>query len=70
MNAIPQLGDTVLPQAPISAGSMSVASVTPAVQLATGKARLKLLSTATEDARSPVHGARVDELDFKDGRFF
>jgi xanthine dehydrogenase YagR molybdenum-binding subunit len=63
-----QLGDTVLPQAPISAGSMSVASVTPAVQLAAAKARLKLLSTATEDARSPVHGARVDELDFKDGR--
>ncbi len=65
-----QLGDTVLPQAPISAGSMSVASVTPAVQLAAGKARLKLLSMATEDARSPVHGARVDELDFKDGRIF
>ena len=65
-----QLGDTVLPQAPISAGSMSVASVTPAVQLAAAKARLQLLSTAIEDARSPVHGARADDLDFKEGKIF
>jgi xanthine dehydrogenase YagR molybdenum-binding subunit len=65
-----ELGDTVLPQAPISAGSMSVASVTPAVQLAAAKARLNLFSMAIEDARSPVHGARADDLDFKEGKIF
>jgi xanthine dehydrogenase YagR molybdenum-binding subunit len=65
-----QLGDTVLPQAPISAGSMSVASVTPAVQFAAAKARLKLLAMAVKDVQSPVYGARVDEVDFKDGNIF
>jgi len=43
---------------------------TPAVQLAAAKARLNLFSMAIEDARSPVHGARADDLDFKKERFF
>jgi xanthine dehydrogenase YagR molybdenum-binding subunit len=52
-----QLGDTILPEAPISAGSMSVASVIPAVQAAAGEAKLKLIAMAISDPRSPLHGA-------------
>ena len=48
-----RLGDTIYPQAPISAGSMSVASVTPAVQAAAQQARAKLLAVA-EIARTPT----------------
>jgi xanthine dehydrogenase YagR molybdenum-binding subunit len=62
-----RLGDTVLPPAPISAGSMSTASVTPAVQAAAGQARLKLLAMAVSDQQSPIYGLSVDELEFRDG---
>ena len=65
-----KLGDTTLPQAPISAGSMSAASVTPAIELAAAKARLALFSRAVADPRSPFRGARADELEFKNGRIF
>lgn len=64
-----ELGDTTLPQVPISAGSMS-ASVTPAVELAAAKARLALFSSAIADDRSPLRRARADQLEFKDGRIF
>lgn len=65
-----RLGDTNLPVAPISAGSRSTASVTPAVQDAAEKARLALIAIAVGDAKSPVHGAAADEVDFKDGKLF
>jgi xanthine dehydrogenase YagR molybdenum-binding subunit len=65
-----RLGDTNLPPAPISAGSMSTASVTPAVQEAAQQARQKLLALAIQDARSPVHGANADELEFSGGKIF
>ncbi len=65
-----RLGDTVLPQAPISAGSMSTASVTPAVQAAAGQARQKLFELAVSDPQSPIHGLSVDELEFRDGAIF
>ena len=63
-----KLGDTDFPQAPISAGSMSTASVAPAVQSAATKARDKLLKMAAEDPRSPVHGAPIDDVAFADGK--
>jgi xanthine dehydrogenase YagR molybdenum-binding subunit len=65
-----QLGDTTLPQAPISAGSLSAASVTPAVQAAAEKAKSKLVAAAVADPSSPVHGAQVGQVDFKDGLIF
>jgi xanthine dehydrogenase YagR molybdenum-binding subunit len=65
-----RLGDTNLPIAPISAGSMSTASVTPAVQEAAEKARTALINMAVGDAKSPLHGAPADQVDFKDGRIF
>jgi xanthine dehydrogenase YagR molybdenum-binding subunit len=62
-----RLGDTIYPQAPLAAGSMSTASVTPAVKAAAADARLKLISLATTDPDSPVHGASAEQVDFKDG---
>jgi xanthine dehydrogenase YagR molybdenum-binding subunit len=65
-----RLGDTLLPQAPMSAGSVSTASVVPAVQAAALQAKKTLLSLAISDQQSPVHGAGIDEVDFKDGKIF
>ena len=65
-----QLGDTALPPAPITAGSMTVASVTPAIQTAAERVRTRLLQMAVADSGSPVHDASVDEVDFKDGLIF
>jgi xanthine dehydrogenase YagR molybdenum-binding subunit len=65
-----RLGDTNYPEAPISAGSMSTASVGPAVQQAAIQARQKLLQMAIGDPRSPAHSASLEETDFKDGTIF
>ena len=62
------LGDSNLPQAPISAGSMSVASVTPAVQAAAAEARRKLLGIALADRRSAVYGATAEDVQFSKGK--
>jgi len=45
-----EIGDTVLPESPISAGSMTVASVTPAVQAAAMEVRRKW----TPEAKLPI----------------
>jgi xanthine dehydrogenase YagR molybdenum-binding subunit len=63
-----RLGDTNLPEAPISAGSMSTASITPAVKAAAEQARQKLIEVAISDRRSPVHGARAEDIEFQDGK--
>jgi xanthine dehydrogenase YagR molybdenum-binding subunit len=63
-----KLGDSTLPKAPVSGGSQSAASVTPAVQAAAKQAQLKLLTATAADADSPLHGANPQELDFENGR--
>ena len=63
-----RLGDSVLPPAPISAGSMSTASIGPAVMAAAEEARQKLIALAVADRRSAIGGARNDDVDFEDGR--
>jgi xanthine dehydrogenase YagR molybdenum-binding subunit len=65
-----RLGDTNYPEAPISAGSMSTASVGPAVQQAALQVRQKLFEMAVNDQKSPVSGARAEEIEFKDGKVF
>jgi len=59
-----RLGDTDLPEAPISAGSMSTASVGPAVKAAAEQARAKLIAMAIGDSRSPVYGAAASDVEF------
>ena len=65
-----QLGDTKQPQGPVSGGSQTAASVTPAVQAAAQQAVLKLATLEVGNAASPFHGAQPQELEFKDGRLF
>jgi xanthine dehydrogenase YagR molybdenum-binding subunit len=62
-----ELGDTALPRAPVSGGSMSAASVGPAVQVACRQLRDKLIAQAIADDASPLHGAAPSGVTIKDG---
>ena len=64
------LGDSELPKAPVSGGSQSTASVTPAVQAAAQQVILKLSALAINDAQSPLHGLKALDLGVKDGRLY
>ncbi|WP_027819952.1 xanthine dehydrogenase family protein molybdopterin-binding subunit [Paraburkholderia bannensis] len=61
------LGDSSLPRAPVSGGSQSAASVSPAVQAAASAARDKLIALAVADPASPVHGAAAADVTVADG---
>ena len=62
-----ELGDTSLPEAPISAGSMTMESVGSAIDDACGKARRQLVALAIADAGSPLHGVAADDVVVEDG---
>jgi xanthine dehydrogenase YagR molybdenum-binding subunit len=64
------LGDTSLPEGPISGGSMVTGSVVPAVFAATDSAIASLLSLATTTPGSPFEKRMPDELAFEGGRIF
>jgi len=61
------LGDTRMPEAPVSGGSQSVASVSPAVQAAGQQARDALIAAAIADASSPLHGLAAGAITVADG---
>ncbi len=63
------LGDSAMPTAPISAGSMTMSSVGSAVQAAATRLRGQLLRLALEDADSPLKGAMPATIDAVDGVF-
>jgi xanthine dehydrogenase YagR molybdenum-binding subunit len=62
-----ELGDSTMPEAPVSGGSMTVASVAPAVQAAAVALRLKLLGIAALDEASPLYRAHPDDVGAEDG---
>lgn len=62
-----QLGDSSLPHAPVSGGSQSVASVSPAVREAATQARAKLIALAIADSASPLSGATADRVKVEGG---
>lgn len=62
-----QLGDSSLPKAPVSGGSQSVASVSPAVHAAALQASAKLIELAIADPASPLTGATLDQVKVVDG---
>jgi xanthine dehydrogenase YagR molybdenum-binding subunit len=62
-----ELGDTDFPEAPVSGGSQSVASVAPAVQAAGEAARLKLIGIALADSGSPLFGAPLEDVMVENG---
>jgi xanthine dehydrogenase YagR molybdenum-binding subunit len=57
-----ELGDSALPKAPVSGGSQSVASVSPAVQAAAAAVRAKLVALAIADRKSPLSGAIAEDV--------
>jgi xanthine dehydrogenase YagR molybdenum-binding subunit len=63
-----KLGDSNMPKSPVSGGSQTAASVTPAVQAAAKQAQLTLLTAAAGDTNSPFHGVQPEQLDFANGK--
>lgn len=59
-----QLGDSSFPKAPVSGGSQSTASVTPAVDAASRDVRKQLIGLAIAES---FKGARAEDLDIVDG---
>src|SRR5213079_3080827 len=64
------LGDTSLPEGPISGGSMATGSVVPAVFAAADNAIASLRTIATTTLGSPFEKRKPDELAFEGGRVF
>src|SRR5438105_2508366 len=64
------LGDTSLPQGPISGGSMATGSVVPAVFAAADNAIAALLTVATTTPGSPFEKRKSSDLALEDGRVF
>jgi xanthine dehydrogenase YagR molybdenum-binding subunit len=64
------LGDTDLPEAPMSAGSMTASSVGSAVKRAALALKDRLGEIAIADERSPLHGLSLGDLDARDGKLF
>jgi xanthine dehydrogenase YagR molybdenum-binding subunit len=64
------LGDTTLPEGPISGGSMATGSLVPAVFAAADNAITSLLSIATTTPGSPYEKQKSDDLAFEGGRVF
>ncbi len=61
-------GDTKLPNAPVSGGSQTVASVGSAVKMAALAVRSKAIALATNDSASPLHGLTEAQVDVENGR--
>jgi xanthine dehydrogenase YagR molybdenum-binding subunit len=62
-----KLGDSSLPSAPVSGGSQSTASVSPAVRDAAMQGLLKIAQMASDDPNSPLHGVKPSDVEAKDG---
>jgi xanthine dehydrogenase YagR molybdenum-binding subunit len=61
------LGDTELPETPVSGGSQTAASVGSAVKKATEALRMKAVALAVADAQSPLFGADAAKVSVSDG---
>jgi xanthine dehydrogenase YagR molybdenum-binding subunit len=65
-----RLGDSRLPEAPVSGGSQTAVSVGSAVRAAALSARSKMIAMAVGNAKSPLHGKKEEEIDVENGRMF
>ena len=66
-NVTAKLGDSDLPPAPVEGGSFTTASVGTAVVAACRAVQKDLLRFAQKARRSPLAGAKLDEVEFADG---
>ncbi len=62
-----ELGDSDMPQAPLSGGSTTAGSVGPAVALAAEAALESLIKAALTDKQSPLYGANKSAVEAQDG---
>jgi len=62
-----ELGDTMMPKAPVSGGSTTASSVGPAVQEACRALREKIVNAAIADGGSPLYRAAATDVDLRDG---
>ncbi len=62
-----EIGDTNMPFAPLSATSMTAASVGTAVKETSEALIKKIILAATNDASSPIHGAPPDNISVREG---
>ncbi len=65
-----RLGDTLLPQTPVSGGSQTAASTGSAVYLAAQALREKLIQMAITDGQSPLSGMSAQDVVFEGGRLY
>ncbi len=65
-----ELGDTAYPETPLSAGSFTAASTGSAVKMTGLELRKKLVELAILDSKSPLFGAKVDDVEVTDGSLF
>ena len=63
-----RLGDTELPQTPVSGGSQTAASTGSSVYLATQALREKLIQMAVSDAASPLTGMSAQDVVLENGK--
>ncbi len=62
------LGDTNMPETPVSGGSWTAASVGPAVKAAAQALKDKAIALAVADAASPLHGADPKQIQVDGGQ--
>ncbi|RCJ17312.1 acylaldehyde oxidase [Nostoc minutum NIES-26] len=65
-----ELGDTEMPETPISGGSQTAASVSSSVHLAGNQARNQLLQLALADRKSPLYNSNAEDVIAENGSFF
>jgi xanthine dehydrogenase YagR molybdenum-binding subunit len=62
------LGDSSLSQAPVEGGSLTAGTVGAAVKVVCDQIREKLFNFAQKIEKSPIAGARLEDVTFSDGR--
>jgi xanthine dehydrogenase YagR molybdenum-binding subunit len=67
-NVTAKLGDSALPDAPVEGGSFTVCSVGCAIHAACRAVQKELLGLAQKVARSPLAGAKLDDVVFAEGK--
>ncbi|MFJ1807771.1 MULTISPECIES: xanthine dehydrogenase family protein molybdopterin-binding subunit [unclassified Streptomyces] len=65
-----RLGDSLLPPAPVHAGSQTMASVGSAVQDGCDKLRRQAITLAVNDEGSPLHGVDAADIVVRGGRLY
>lgn len=65
-----QYGDSKLPESPVAGGSCQTVSIAAAVQAAVEKAHRQLLTLARRADRSPLAGAKYEQVTARDGGLF